>query len=193
MMRQGLLVLGRKRIQQFLSLIVVICLSCSILLNLLNPWWEHDDDFTMSHSEPLMEQQNRNAVIMSNTHVRQQQRRTMAPQNSSHNTIGYIHIGKTGGSTISNLLRNGCHSFSGSKPCRKNIANETIISKLVEHYYHVPDFWRLPTSNHRAYIISIRDPFQRTVSALLYDHPSNTKFYKIRETKMQKKKSSTCL
>lgn len=136
-MRQGLLVLGRKRIQQFLSLIVVICLSCSILLNLLNPWWEHDDDFIMSHSEPLMEQQNRNAVIMSNTHVRQQQRRTMAPQNSSHNTIGYIHIGKTGGSTISNLLRNGCHSFSGSKPCRKNIANETIISKLVEHYYHV--------------------------------------------------------
>ena len=50
----------------------------------------------------------------------------------------------------------------------------------------VPDFWRLPTSNHQTYIISIRDPYDRTISSLLYHHPDNVKYYDIKETKKQK-------
>ena len=56
-------------------------------------------------------------------------RKTMAPQKSSPTTAGFIHVGKTGGSTISKLLRNGCTSFV-SGPCR-NITHESIVSKNV--------------------------------------------------------------
>ena len=83
----------------------------------------------------------------------------------------FVHTGKTGGSTISVLLRNGCHSFM-PHPCR-NIKHESITSKLVQSYYHVPDFGLLRESNHTFYIITSRDPFDRTISAFVYDHIKN--------------------
>ena len=60
------------------------------------------------------------------------------------NTPGaFIHVGKTGGSTLSLLLRNGCHSFV-PKPCvnrhtgklfiPKNATDETMVSKLTTYY-----------------------------------------------------------
>jgi hypothetical protein len=58
-----------------------------------------------------------------------QQLPTMPPRESSYDTAGFVHIGKTGGSTISSLLRNGCNSFE-SGPCRF-VSNETQVSKLV--------------------------------------------------------------
>lgn len=144
------------------KLIIALYLGYTIIVN----FWYHTHD--EAEMPPMIERQ----------------RPTMAPRNSSLDTIGFIHIGKTGGSSISNLLRNGCNSFQ-SGPCRI-VANETIVSKLVEHYYHVPDFWRLPTSNHRVYIISVRDVYDRTVSALLYHHPENVKYYNMTETRKQK-------
>lgn len=118
---------------------------------------------------------------------------TIPPQTSSNDTFGFVHIGKTGGSTISKLLRNGCHSFISSdgasnaqKPCRTNISNETIVSKLVERYYHVPDFWWLPETYHRAYLLSVRDPYERTISSFVYNHPENFKYYNITSTKKQR-------
>jgi len=87
-------------------------------------------------------------------------------------TMGFVHVGKTGGSTISKLLRNGCHSFV-KKPCRDVGPNETIASRLIQSYYHVPDFQHLPKSPHSAFVVTIRDPYERTVSAFLYHHPRN--------------------
>jgi len=65
-------------------------------------------------------------------HRRRNRRRylTMPPQESSEHTVGFIHVGKTAGSTISQLLRNGCTSFIEG-PCRTNIPNESQISKVV--------------------------------------------------------------
>ena len=136
----------RKRIQQFLLLIVILCFGCSIILNHLLYYSSStssnykSNNVILSPALLLEQQQNRtNGIII---RKQQYQRPTMAPQNSSRDTIGYIHIGKTGGSTISNLLRNGCNSFSssssssGNTPCHPNIPNETIVSKLVEYYYH---------------------------------------------------------
>lgn len=49
----------------------------------------------------------------------------------------FIHLGKTGGSTLTSFLRNGCiHHMR--KPCSV-IANETIASRLITHYYHGKD------------------------------------------------------
>lgn len=56
-------------------------------------------------------------------------RQTMAPRESSEQSVGFVHIGKTGGSTISQLLRNGCTSFV-TGPCR-NITHESAVSKVV--------------------------------------------------------------
>lgn len=56
------------------------------------------------------------------------------PSWDSLNDGAFIHMGKTGGSSISLLLRNGCHSFM-PKPCR-TVPLETIVSKLVGTYYH---------------------------------------------------------
>lgn len=108
---------------------------------------------------------------------------TMPPRDSSLHSAGFVHIGKTGGSTISTLLRNGCTSFVEG-PCR-NITHETVVSKYVEHYYHVPDFWRLPKTKHEVFVISIRDPFDRSVSSLLYHHPQNAEVYQLQQTKKQ--------
>jgi hypothetical protein len=54
---------------------------------------------------------------------------TLPPRDSAADSAGFIHIGKTGGSTITTLIRNGCNSFAKG-PCR-NITNESAISKLV--------------------------------------------------------------
>lgn len=85
----------------------------------------------------------------------------------------FIHTGKTGGSTLSVLLRNGCHSFM-HHPCRESILHESFASRRIESYYHVPDFGRLPTqTQHRFYVMTCRDPFDRTVSAFVFDHIRN--------------------
>ncbi|CAB9511645.1 expressed unknown protein [Seminavis robusta] len=90
------------------------------------------------------------------------------------NTNGaFIHMGKTGGSTLSLRLRNGCHSYM-TKPCR-SVPLETVASRLVGTYYHVPDFGLIPQSKHPFYIMTLRDPFQRSVSAFVYEHLDNVK------------------
>ncbi len=97
---------------------------------------------------------------------------------------GFIHVGKTGGSTLSLLLRNGCHFLVRRQhrgPCRV-VPNETTISKLVQAYYHVPDFHKLPNSKHQIYITTTRDVYDRTVSAFLYTHPQNVPYYDNGET-----------
>ena len=85
----------------------------------------------------------------------------------------FLHVGKTGGSSLSVLLRNGCHSYM-PHPCR-NITQqpETIASHLIHSYYHVPDFGLLPQSHHDFYLITVRDPLSRTISAFTYEHLRN--------------------
>ena len=140
----------------------------------------------------------------------QYNRATLPPRNSSSDTIGFIHIGKTGGSTITTMIRNGCNSLSNShvvntsssfssSSCTRTIKsnndrkvldndadNESQLSKLIEHYYHVPDFWRLPTSNHETFLISMRDVFDRSISSLLYQHPLNAQAYNLTLSNNQK-------
>ena len=95
---------------------------------------------------------------------------------SPPNTVGaFIHMGKTGGSTLSLLLRNGCHSFV-TKPCYGETvlpaSRENFISKLTT-YYHVPDFQNgyLKKYSHLFYVITIRDPFSKAISAFRSAHP----------------------
>ena len=106
----------------------------------------------------------------------------LATYNSNNNrslpSAGFVHIGKTAGSTLSLLLRNGCHSFV-PKPCQNVTEPESPVSKIVDNYYHVPDFHTLPESQHDIYILSIRDVFERTLSSFLYLHPQNVRHYHV--------------
>ena len=93
-------------------------------------------------------------------------------------TAGFIHLGKTGGSNFARLLRHGCHSIR-PKPCKKSVDNETIISKLVERYYHIPlDTKEIAGSNHDVYVLTTRDVYQRFASAFVYLHPRNKDIFR---------------
>ena len=70
-----------------------------------------------------------------NTYVSKEKCNNVA-QMSTKEAAAFVHIGKTAGSSLSVLLRNGCHSFV-PKPCRHiPPSEESIVSKLVEKYYH---------------------------------------------------------
>ena len=95
-------------------------------------------------------------------------------------TLGaFLHVGKTAGSTLSKLLRNGCHSFA-KKPCLNNKelppSNEMAISKLTT-YYHIPDFDdENLLKNHEEnpydfFVLTMRDPLSRAISAYASMHP----------------------
>jgi hypothetical protein len=106
-----------------------------------------------------------------------------------HTLGAIIHLGKTGGSSISTLLRYGCHSFR-PKPCddfmKQRVHDyepplmESVVSKLTT-YYHIPDFengslFRAMTSQKQQYefvIYTLRDPLDRVISSYLYTHPEN--------------------
>jgi hypothetical protein len=106
-----------------------------------------------------------------NSSNRQQSPPVLAPTLQSPNGGAFVHMGKTGGSAISLLLRNGCHSWM-PHPCRV-IPEETTASRLIQSYYHSPDFPFLQQSHHDFYSISIRDPLERFISAFCFEHLQN--------------------
>ena len=91
----------------------------------------------------------------------------------------FVHMGKTGGSTLSLLLKDGCHSFQ-IHPCIRNNTDPsqaTLLnspaSRSIHSYYHVPDFGLLSESEHDFYVMTVRDPFARVVSSFIYGHYDN--------------------
>jgi hypothetical protein len=95
----------------------------------------------------------------------------------------FLHLAKTGGSTLSHLLRHGCHSTVLPKPCRNVTAElqqqqphqrESYLS-LLSTYYHIPDFAKLVNNytHYAFYTLTLRDPLDRTLSSLVYTHPAN--------------------
>ncbi|GKY97048.1 hypothetical protein MPSEU_000663400 [Mayamaea pseudoterrestris] len=91
-----------------------------------------------------------------------------------HTPGAFLHVGKTGGSTVSQQLVNGCHAFV-TKPCHMDVKNESYMSKLTT-YIHTPDFKRLgskPDYVFDFYVATLRDPLTRFISAFVFMHPQN--------------------
>jgi hypothetical protein len=120
--------------------------------------------------------------------------RIILPDNTRK--LAFIHIGKSGGSTISILLRNGCMSAVDGIPCESNrfmkIPNqleETIASKRILFYLHTP---HADTGNMAQYyrrinsvVVVARDPMERFISAFLSRHPVNIEMIRKRNRQIR--------
>lgn len=90
--------------------------------------------------------------------------------------VGFVHLGKTGGSTVSIMLRNGCHSFV-PKPCHKKANVTESALSILSTYYHVPDFnnkeffQNIQKKLHQMIVMTVRDPFDRIVSTYQVTNP----------------------
>ena len=101
-------------------------------------------------------------------------------------TLAFVHVGKSGGSTISLLLRNGCiHAVEGEtceaerwKKFPGQVGEiETIASQRIQFYLHThhADSGKMTEYYSRvsSLVIVARDPLDRWVSAFLSRHPNN--------------------
>jgi len=135
---------------------------------------QHQSTPAPSGGRDAKSQQQRHAQFLRLVQLRVANKWTDVPS-PEHVNGAFIHMGKTGGSTLSLLLRNGCHSFM-PKPCR-TVGLETAASRLVGTYYHVPDFGLISqaalANKHPFYIITLRDPLARSISAFVYEHLDN--------------------
>jgi hypothetical protein len=91
-------------------------------------------------------------------------------------SLAFLHIGKTGGSTISMHLRRGCRS-SNPNPCRYRVDgwldDETSTSRRIGSYYHMEDIPTDALSSLTTIVTSIRNPLRRFASAFACHHPAN--------------------
>lgn len=105
-----------------------------------------------------------------------------SPRN--HSMI-YVHVGKTGGITLDKVLRSNCMWYSGAarrKKCLKALdddhdggSSNTMVSELSKATLHLGprrDYneWIL---NATIFLVTVRNPIARAVSASNFDHPSN--------------------
>ncbi|KAL7490797.1 hypothetical protein ACHAWT_000901 [Skeletonema menzelii] len=101
-------------------------------------------------------------------------------------SLAFVHIGKSGGSTISLLLRNGCIQAVDGESCEaerwkkfpgKVGETETIASQRIQFYLHTGNVESGKMAEYYARVSSVvvvaRDPFDRWISAFLSRHPRN--------------------
>ena len=99
-------------------------------------------------------------------------------------TLAFIHVGKSGGSTISMLLRNGCVQAVEGGECEaerwKKFPGEvgeieTIASQRIQFYLHLSnvDSGKMAEYYDRinSIVVVARDPLDRWISAFMSRHP----------------------
>ena len=98
---------------------------------------------------------------------------------NANRRIAFLHIGKTGGSTISIHLRNGCFrkinmhhqcQFRGTKDW---ITNETVASYRTEEYFHMQYIPKEKQNQYTTLLTTVRNPITRFQSAFAFNHPMN--------------------
>lgn len=100
--------------------------------------------------------------------------------------LAFLHVGKSGGSTISLLLRNGCISAVEGESCEEERwrkfpgqvgGTETIASQRIQFYLHTHNVDSGKMAEYYSRISSLvvvaRDPLDRWISAFLSRHPAN--------------------
>lgn len=99
----------------------------------------------------------------------------------ANRSIAFVHIGKTGGSTISMNLARGCREENmrhcretfQSKFCSGQVCYQTATSRRVECYFHMEDIPPDKLSRFTTIVTVVRNPITRFMSAFSYEHPDN--------------------
>jgi hypothetical protein len=165
----------------FAAIIAIALLNLGVILSQLTPSSSTEEllsplslAFSPYDTATKNETIGRHATAILKQNVRRWLEEQELAQHQPPNTPGaLLHIGKTGGSTLSDFhLRNGCHSWL-KKPCRQ-IPEESFVSQLTT-YYHLPDFHMLGKVPYDFYVVLLRDPFDKLLSIFTYEHPKNIK------------------
>jgi hypothetical protein len=120
--------LRRSTCRSLVTTLVIVCCSCYLWL--LSSSW-HATTTSLDH-RPQQQQDTSDAIAHPNHVARPSPRpmkMTLPPRNSSFHTAGFVHIGKTGGSTLSSWLQNGCNSLLVA--CQHNITRPSPVSQWV--------------------------------------------------------------
>ena len=98
--------------------------------------------------------------------------------------IFYVHVGKTGGTTLNSVLQSNCrlYSKSGAKKCISNFQrmqkNESKLSSMVEKTMHIkgrPAHFKpkRPGDKVTTFLFTVRNPITRAVSGFDMTNPKN--------------------
>jgi hypothetical protein len=104
----------------------------------------------------------------------------------SNQSLIYVHIGKTGGATLDSVLRSNCNWYRDMIE-RKNLCNRaldrqekqgfgTMISRSTKATLHFEpnNEFRSWIDEATAFLVTLRNPISRAVSAFNMFHPNNT-------------------
>lgn len=96
--------------------------------------------------------------------------------------ILYLHVGKTGGTTLNSVLRSNCGWLEGAKVKRECLARlpkvESVISHLTRKTIHVryrPPDVEFTKENATSFLFTVRNPVSWVVSAFNMEHLMNCK------------------
>lgn len=98
------------------------------------------------------------------------------PFNATHlPKLAFLHIGKTAGTTLSFEINGACMN---PQACRKNrpfIENESLPAQAMKRYFHVNQMDRFHPKEFDGYILPVRNPLDRIVSAYMMYHSKNAR------------------
>lgn len=97
----------------------------------------------------------------------------------------YVHVGKTGGTTLDQVLRSNCEMYelyglrSTVRACLNALVQESYLSELTTYTLHTKGAREIParmrTNNITTFLWTIRNPVARAISAFYMEHPNNTR------------------
>ncbi len=96
-------------------------------------------------------------------------------------TLMYVHIGKTGGTTLNTVLRSNCEWYNSAVAKQKCLQTrkgqmESMVSQRTKATMHTQPRKLFHQWIHQttAFLVTIRNPIDRAVSAFYMEHPLNT-------------------
>jgi len=101
---------------------------------------------------------------------------------SKNRSIVYVHVGKTGGTTLDGVFRSNCEWYRDGKQGKKCFQSlkkgnhGSLLSQLTKRTIHTAqrnDDWKWIRDNSTTFLFTVRNPIARAVSAFNFDHPTN--------------------
>jgi hypothetical protein len=112
------------------------------------------------------------------------------PFNASHlPKLAFIHIGKTAGTTLAFQINGACMNPSICRKTRPLVQNESLPARAMTRYFHITQMDTLfKPSQFDGYILPVRNPIDRIVSAYLMSHSKNAHPHAAVKKKKKKRK-----